>query len=96
MQIASKVELHVGVLNGEDAVVWRRLGSFSFDSNERSNLQARELKSVTVNAQALFIRIVLARCHTNNQNVYRQVSWITIQLCRSSIHAASSSACQGP
>lgn len=53
---------------------WKRLGSFSFDSNERSKLQARELKSVTVNVQALFVRIVLARCHTNSQNVYGQVA----------------------
>lgn len=56
-----------------NAVAWKRLGSFSFDSNERSNLQARELKSVTVNVQAKFIKVVLARCHTNSQNVYRQV-----------------------
>lgn len=52
---------------------WKRLGSFSFDCNERSKLQARELKSVTVSVQALFVRIVLARCHSNAQNAYGQV-----------------------
>jgi len=72
MQIASKVELHVGVTSGE-SLVWKRLGSFSFDSNERSKLKARELKSVTVSVQAQFIRIVLQRCHSNTQNVYKQV-----------------------
>ncbi len=73
MQIASKVELHVGMQHG-DTVSWKRLGSFSFDSNERSKLQSRELKSVTVSVQALFLRIVLARCHINSQNIYKQVS----------------------
>ena len=71
MQIASKVELHVGTQHG-DTVSWKRLGSFSFDSNERSKLQSRELKSVTVSVQALFLRIVLARCHINSQNIYKQ------------------------
>jgi len=66
----------VGTQNG-DAVSWKRLGSFSFDSNDRSKLQARELKSVTVSVQALFLRIVLARCHLNSQNVYKQVSIAT-------------------
>lgn len=72
LQIASKVELHIGTQSGE-TVSWKRLGSFSFDSNDRSKLQARELKSVTVSVQALLIRIVLARCHTNSQNIYKQV-----------------------
>ena len=71
-QIASKVELHVGLQSGE-GISWKRLGSFAFDSNDRSKLQARELKSVTVSVQALFIRIVLARCHLNSQNIYKQV-----------------------
>ena len=72
LQIASKVELHIGTQSGE-TVSWKRLGSFSFDSNDRSKLQARELKSVTVSVQAVLIRIVLARCHTNSQNIYKQV-----------------------
>ena len=72
VQIASKVELHVGLQSGE-GISWKRLGSFAFDSNDRSKLQARELKSVTVSVQALFIRIVLARCHLNSQNIHKQV-----------------------
>ena len=88
MQIASKVELHVGTQHGE-AVSWKRLGSFSFDSNERSKLQSRELKSVTVSVQALFLRIVLARCHMNSQNIYKQAR-VSANSCSASAlcHAA--------
>ena len=89
LQIASKVELHIGTQSGE-TVSWKRLGSFSFDSNDRSKLQARELKSVTVSVQALLIRIVLARCHTNSQNIYKQVFFL---LLRNS--SAFSSVCDG-
>ena len=73
LQIASKVELHVGLpgSSGGD-IEWRRLGSFSFDAKERSNLQSRELKSVTVNVRAALVRVVLSRCHTNQLNTHNQ------------------------
>ncbi|KAK9901713.1 hypothetical protein WJX75_009833 [Coccomyxa subellipsoidea] len=79
-KIASKVELHIGTPGGGEAVSWKRLGSFSFDCNERSKLQARELKSVTVSVQALFVRIVLARCHSNAQNVYGQAGLLGVSI----------------
>ena len=88
VQIASKVELHVGTQIGE-AVSWKRLGSFSFDSNERSKLQSRELKSVTVSVQALFLRIVLARCHVNSQNIYKQVGLAAAKLDASAVQQAA-------
>lgn len=72
------MELYFGTPGGGDAISWKRLGSFSFDSNERSKLQARELKSVTLSVQALYVRIVLARCHSNTQNAYSQVGLIPI------------------
>lgn len=87
MQIASKVELHVGTQHGE-ATSWKRLGSFSFDSNERSKLQSRELKSVTVSVQALFLRIVLARCHMNSQNIYKQARVSAISCSASAVWRA--------
>ena len=89
MQIASKVELHVGTQHG-DAVTWKRLGSFSFDSNERSKLQSRELKSVTVSVQALFLRIVLARCHVNSQNIHKQVRRAAVKLAAFAVSRAAS------
>ncbi len=53
--------------------VFKRLGYLSFDSNERSNHQARELKSVHVNVQAFLIRFLIHRCHVNKLNIYNQV-----------------------
>lgn len=51
----------------------RRLGYLSFDSNERSNHQARELKSVHVTVEAELVRLVIHRCHVNKLNIYNQV-----------------------
>jgi hypothetical protein len=57
-----------------DAGSMRRLGYLSFDSNERSNHQARELKSVHVTVEAELVRLVIHRCHVNKLNIYNQVS----------------------
>lgn len=54
-------------------MAWARLGSFSFDNNRRSAMQARELKSVAVNVRASLLRIVLIHCHANTLNAYHQV-----------------------
>lgn len=71
------MEIYIGMPpSGEidpDRCIMRRLGHLSFDSNERSQHQARELKSVQVNATALLIRFVLHKCHINQLNIYNQV-----------------------
>eukprot|EP00195_Chlamydomonas_chlamydogama_P012277 CAMPEP_0202901254 /NCGR_PEP_ID=MMETSP1392-20130828/14151_1 /ASSEMBLY_ACC=CAM_ASM_000868 /TAXON_ID=225041 /ORGANISM="Chlamydomonas chlamydogama, Strain SAG 11-48b" /LENGTH=824 /DNA_ID=CAMNT_0049587793 /DNA_START=202 /DNA_END=2677 /DNA_ORIENTATION=+ len=82
-KIASKVEVFVATPNpGEDAnkAAFKRLGYLSFDSNERSNHQARELKSVHVNVPAVLIRLVIHRCHVNKLNIYNQVGLIALNL----------------
>ena len=52
----------------------KRLGYLSFNSNERTGHQARELKSVKVHSDAYLLRLVVQRCHTNKLNIYNQVS----------------------
>ncbi|GFR45564.1 hypothetical protein Agub_g6958 [Astrephomene gubernaculifera] len=84
-KIATRVEVFVGapenVLDAEpNSCVFKRLGYLSFDSNERSNHQARELKSVHVNVQAFLIRLVIHRCHVNKLNIYNQVGIIALNL----------------
>jgi len=82
-KIATKVEVFVATPNpGEDMskTPFKRLGYLSFDSNERSNHQARELKSVHVNVPALFIRLVVHRCHVNKLNIYNQVGLVALNL----------------
>lgn len=86
-KIAGKVEFVVGMLEGSSGsgpgssaataagkAVWRRLGFLSFDTNERSNFSARELKSVALNGvQAQLLRVIIHRCHTNAANPCGQV-----------------------
>ena len=53
--------------------IMKRLGYLSFDNNERSGHQARELKSVHVSTPAFLLKLVVQRCHTNRLNIYNQV-----------------------
>jgi centrosomal protein CEP104 len=80
-QIATKIEIYTGNLppgeSDPDKVVFKRLGHLSFDPNERSNHQARELKSVHVATVALILRFVIHRCHVNKLNIYNQVMHLT-------------------
>eukprot|EP00392_Amoebophrya_sp_AT5.2_P004610 g4618.t1 len=59
---------------------FRRLGYLSLDSNERSQFQARELKSVYIDHKARFLRIRLHKCHLNKFNLTNQVSVIAINV----------------
>ena len=52
---------------------WKRLGSMSFDSNERSKFQARELKSVQVDVVAQLLKVVVHTPHANDFNKHQQV-----------------------
>ena len=61
--------------DGSPPVPSKRLGYLSFDSNERSGHQARELKSVHVSIDAVALRLVVHRCHVNKLNIYNQVGW---------------------
>jgi hypothetical protein len=75
-QVPTKVELHVGGLQaGEEPqqAALKKLGYLSFDSNERSSHQARELKSVHVSVGAQLLKLVVHRCHVNKHNIYNQV-----------------------
>ncbi|KAL3152527.1 hypothetical protein ABBQ32_001559 [Trebouxia sp. C0010 RCD-2024] len=58
----------------------KRLGYLSFNSNERTGHQARELKSVKVNSNAYLLRLVVQQCHTNKLNIYNQVGIIALNL----------------
>ena len=70
-------------LNAE--VVFRRLGHLSFDANTASGHQARELKSVHVNCDAQWIRIVLHACHANSLNVHSQAGFMALTIVGESL-----------
>ena len=85
LQIPTKIEIHVGSLpagvTDPEQCSMKRLGYLSFNSNERTGHQARELKSVKVNSNAYLLRLVVQQCHTNKLNIYNQV-----RLCCSRKH----------
>lgn len=52
---------------------YKKLGYLSLDSNEKSSYQARELKSVYIDAPCLYLKLVLNKCHLNKYNLFNQV-----------------------
>ncbi len=42
-------------------------------SNERSDFKARELKSVHIDAEGLFLKLVIHKNYLNRLNLYNQV-----------------------
>jgi centrosomal protein CEP104 len=48
---------------------FERLGYLSLNSNQRSNYQARELKSVFINCTGRYLRILAHRCYVNKYNL---------------------------
>jgi len=83
-KIAQRLEIFVGTLPpGEDDVsrcAFKRLGHLSFHSNEKTNFQARELKTVHVSHAAHLVKLSLQGPHMNQHNIYNQVSLVAVNL----------------
>ncbi|CAF0894566.1 unnamed protein product [Didymodactylos carnosus] len=82
---ASRIEFFIGdCLNDEDIslenVKYSRLGYIELSSNERSNFKARELKSIHVDAEGLFLKLLIHKNYVNRLNLYNQVSIVAINL----------------
>jgi centrosomal protein CEP104 len=79
-KIATRIEIFVGTaVEGDPRPAYsrakfKRMGYVSLDPNERSNFQARELKTVQFNANGLFLKLVIHKCSVNRLNIYSQVS----------------------
>ena len=78
--IASKIEFYIGdsqeVNENElsyESAKYTRLGYVELSSNERTDLKARELKSVHVDAEGSFLKLVLHKNFLNRLNLYNQV-----------------------
>lgn len=72
-KIATQIELFVGHGDSYESAHFRRLGYLSLNSNERSKYQARELKSVYVNAPGQYLRMLVHKCYINEVNLFNQV-----------------------
>lgn len=80
-KIASRIELYVGSDSAEyETSRFSRLGYVSLDPNERSQYQARELKSVFVECSGRYLKLVVHRCHINRENLFNQVSIVAVNV----------------
>ncbi|KAG0254380.1 hypothetical protein BG011_005798 [Mortierella polycephala] len=59
---------------------FQKLGSISFDSNSASNYSGRELKSINVNIEGEYLRVVIRQCHANPLNIYHQVGILALNV----------------
>jgi len=79
-KIATKIELYVGNGPSYADANWRRLGYLSLDDNSRSDYQARELKSVYIDAAGSFLKLLVHKCYMNKHNIFNQVGVVAINL----------------
>lgn len=79
-KISSKVEIFIGTGSNYESATFKRLGHLSLDSNEKSNYQARELKTVYIDNLGKFVKILLHANHVNTYNTYNQISIIAVNL----------------
>ncbi|KAF9433149.1 hypothetical protein BGZ76_009818, partial [Entomortierella beljakovae] len=59
---------------------FQKLGSISFDSNTSSNYSGRELKSINVDVEGEYLRVVIRQCHVNHLNIYHQVAILALNV----------------
>lgn len=59
---------------------FQKLGSVSFDTNATSNYSGRELKSINVDIEGEYLRIVIRQCHVNPFNIYHQVAILALNV----------------
>nr|KAF6377520.1 centrosomal protein 104 [Myotis myotis] len=81
--IPSKVEFYVSHCLPEclppfQAERFRRLGYVSLCDNEKTGCRARELKSVYVDTEGQFLKLVFHQNHANKYNVYNQVTRLPV------------------
>src|SRR3546814_4265671 len=72
-KIAMRMELFIGVGHDYSSATFKRLGYLSLDNNQRSDFQARELKSVYIDAPGSFLKLLIHRCYVNKFNMCNQV-----------------------
>ena len=75
--IATKIEIFILPPQSEK---FKKIGYLSLDSNERSNFQARELKTVYTDYFCVRVKFNLLRCHNNSHNIYNQVGLIALSI----------------
>ena len=83
--VARKVELFVGRCRSGAAPSYQgasfsRLGYISFDPNDKTGYKARELKSVHLDCEGSYIKIVCQKNHVNKHNIFNQVGIVAVNI----------------
>ncbi|KAK4519903.1 Oxysterol-binding protein 4 [Mucor velutinosus] len=81
-KIASQIELYVGITKEQEQdamyIQFTRLGFVNLDNNDR--FQDRELKSIKIQADCEYIRLVMKGCYGNRLNIHKQVGILAINI----------------
>lgn len=72
-------------------VEFNRLGHVCFDNNARAQFRARELKSIKINADGEYMRLVIRNCHRNRLNEYNQVGILALNILGQPLHSIDKS-----
>jgi len=79
--LASDIDQNVPKPSFDSCQNVRRLGYVSIDPNDRTNFQARELKSIDIAFEKVnYIKLIIHQCHQNGFNPYNQVGIIAITM----------------
>ena len=88
--IASKIEFFIGDCADEnisfETAKYTRLGYIELSSNERTDFRARELKSVHVDAEGTFLKLVIHKNYVNKANLYNQVGLVALNVIGSNLN----------
>ncbi|XP_062506109.1 centrosomal protein of 104 kDa-like isoform X2 [Corticium candelabrum] len=83
--IASKIELHIGICPPGSSCSYhncrfQRLGYISLSDNKATQFQARELKSIHIDAIGQFIKFVSLKNYINKRNIFNQVGLVAVNV----------------
>jgi len=95
-KIATKVEIFIGQGGSYESASFKRLGYLSLDNNERSQYQARELKTVYIDYPGRFVRLLVHRNYVNKQNLFDQVGIVAVNLLGAEGPGSMPSIASGP
>lgn len=59
---------------------FKRLGYVGLSDNESTGFKARELKSIHLDAEGHFMKLVLHKNHVNKYNIYNQVGLVAVNV----------------
>lgn len=83
--ISSKVEVLISkVPSGQSPSLltskFKRLGYVGLSDNGKTDFKARELKSIHLDAEGHFVKLVLHKNHVNKYNIYNQVGLVAVNV----------------